>query len=176
MRLPRRSRGQLIAGGRRRRTGRSLNAPLAGFIFVIEELQRELSPLTYGTALIAAVVADIVTRTFTGQLPSFHITGYPMPRLSALPLFAVLGLLAGLLGVSFNRSLLWTLRRFHGWKRMPRWARPALVAGLPGYWPGGCPRRSGAAMRLPRRSCGGKYAAVSVMGFLLRTLPRQIPC
>ncbi len=82
----------------------AFNAPLAGFIFVIEELQRELSPLTYGTALIAAVIADIVTRTFTGQLPSFHITGYPMPPLSALPLFAVLGVLAGLMGVAFNQQ------------------------------------------------------------------------
>ena len=82
MGLPRRSRIQLIAAGAGAGLAAAFNAPLAGFIFVIEELQRELSPLTYGTALIAAVIADIVTRTLTGQLPSFHITGYPMPPLS----------------------------------------------------------------------------------------------
>ena len=167
MHLPRRSRIQLIAAGAGAGLAAAFNAPLAGFIFVIEELQRELSPLTYGTALIAAVVADIVTRSLTGQLPSFHISGYPMPSLSALPLFAVVGVLAGLLGVAFNQSLLWTLRRFHSWTRMPRWARRAAVgvlAGLLAWW---LPQAVGGGHGTAEALLGGKYAAVGFIGFLL---------
>ena len=167
MHLPRRSRTQLVAAGAGAGLAAAFNAPLAGFIFVIEELQRELSPLTYGTALIAAVVADIVTRTFTGQLPSFHITGYSMPRLSALPLFAVLGVLAGLLGVIFNRSLLWTLRQFHGWTWMPRWAYPALVALLAGLLAWWLPQAVGGGHGTAEAILRGQYAAVSFFGFLL---------
>ncbi len=167
MHLPRRSRGQLIAAGAGAGLAAAFNAPLAGFIFVIEELQRELSPLTYGTALIAAVVADIVTRTLTGQFPSFHITGYPMPSLAALPLFAVLGVLAGLMGVAFNRSLLWTLRQFHGWTKMPRWARPALVAVLAGLLAWWLPQAVGGGHGTAEALLRGEYAAVGFLGFLL---------
>ena len=166
MRLPRRSRGQLIAAGAGAGLAAAFNAPLAGFIFVIEELQRELSPLTYGTALIAAVVADIVTRSLTGQLPNFHITGYPMPPLSALPLFAALGVLAGLMGGAFNRSLLWTLRRFHSWKRMPRWARPALVAVLAGLLAWWLPQAVGGGHQTAEALLRGEYAAIGFLGFL----------
>jgi len=167
MHLPRRSRGQLIAAGAGAGLAAAFNAPLAGFIFVIEELQRELSPLTYGTALIAAVVADIVTRMLTGQLPSFHVTGYPMPPLSALPLFALLGVAAGLLGVAFNQSLLWTLRWFHRWKRIPRWARPALVAVLAGLLAWWLPQAVGGGHGLAEALLRGEYAAAGLLGFLL---------
>ena len=135
--VPKRSRSQLIAAGAGAGLAAAFNAPLAGFIFAIEELQREMSPVTYGTALIATVVGAIITRTFTGQLPSFHVTGYPTPPLAALPLFAVLGLLCGVIGVAFNRGLLRSLRFFHGWKKLPAWARPALVGvviGLVAWW------------------------------------------
>ena len=167
MRLPRRSRGQLIAAGAGAGLAAAFNAPLAGFIFVIEELQRELSPLTYGTALIAAVVADIVTRSLTGQFPSFHISGYPMPPLTAVPLFAVLGVLAGLMGVAFNRSLLWTLRRFQSWKRIPRWVRPMLVAGLAGLLAWWLPQAVGGGHGTAESLLRGEYAAVGFLGFLL---------
>lgn len=137
LKVPRKSRPQLIAAGAGAGLAAAFNAPLAGFIFVLEELQRDMSPVTYGTALVAAVVADIVTRTFTGQLPSFHISGYPTPPLAALPLFVVLGLLCGLMGYVFNKGLLRTLRFSRNLTRMPAWCRPALVGlviGLVAWW------------------------------------------
>jgi hypothetical protein len=36
------------------RAAAAFNSPLAWFLFVIEELRRELSPITYGAAFIAA--------------------------------------------------------------------------------------------------------------------------
>lgn len=137
LKVPKRSRSQLVAAGAGAGLAAAFNAPLAGFIFTIEELQREMSPLTYGTALIAAVVGDIVTRTCTGQLPSFHISGYPTPPLTALPMFAVLGVLCGVMGVLFNRGLLRSLRTFHSCTRWPAWTRPAmvgLIVGLLAWW------------------------------------------
>jgi CIC family chloride channel protein len=167
LRLPRRTRGQLIAAGAGAGLAAAFNAPLAGFIFTIEELRRELSPLTYGPALIAAVVADVVTRTFTGQVPSFYVTGYPMPPLSALPLFAVVGGLAGLVGVVFNHSLLWTLRRFHSWTGIPVWLRAGLVgvvAGLVGWW---LPQAIGGGHSTAEAVLRGQYAAVGCVAFLV---------
>lgn len=137
LKVPRRSRSQLIAAGAGAGLAAAFNAPLAGFIFVIEELQREMSPVTYGTALIAAVVGDIVTRTFTGQLPSFHITGYPTPPLNAIPMFAVLGIVCGLMGILFNKGLMASLKTAHKIKNAPAWKRAAVVGaiiGLAAWW------------------------------------------
>lgn len=137
LKVPRRSRAQLIACGAGAGLASAFNAPLAGFIFVIEELQRELSPWTYGAALVATVSADIVTRSFTGQIPSFHIHGFPTPPVAALPLFAALGIAAGYVGVGFNRSLLATQKWFHRPRRTPMWVWPGVVgviAGAVAWW------------------------------------------
>ena len=103
--VPKRSYKTLISCGAGAGLSAAFNAPLAGFLFVIEELQRELTPITYGAALIASVAADAMTRVLLGQHSAFHITGYPTPPMSALPLLALLGIIVGFLGVGFNRSL-----------------------------------------------------------------------
>src|SRR5262249_7414931 len=112
LRVPPRSRQTLIAAGAGARLAAAFHGPLAGLGFVLEELQRDFSPHIFGTALVAAVTADVVTRTVSGQTPSFHVTGYPVPPLPALPIFALLGLIAGLAGVLYNRSLLGSLNLF----------------------------------------------------------------
>ena len=84
----------------------AFNAPLSGLIFVLEEVRRDFQPIVFGAAFVAAVVADIVARVGSGQFPIFAVPSYPVPPLAALPIFALLGIAAGLLGVVFNRSLL----------------------------------------------------------------------
>lgn len=103
---PRRSYSTLIAAGAGAGLAAAFNAPLAGFIFVMEELKREMSPLTYGAALISSVTAVAVARMQLGQGASFHL-GNPEPvPLRALPLVAALGILAAFAGVLFNRTTL----------------------------------------------------------------------
>lgn len=104
--LPRRSHSQLVAAGAGAGLAAAFNAPLAGFIFVIEELRRELSPLTSSLALIAAITADVVSRGLLGQQPSFLTRGAPTPPLSALPLFLLIGVLAAFIALAFNKSLI----------------------------------------------------------------------
>jgi CIC family chloride channel protein len=126
-----RERQTLIAAGAGAGLAAAFNAPLAGLAFVLEEVQRDFSPMVFGASFIAAVTADVVTRSLTDQLPVFHIATYPVPPLLALPAFLVLGLLTGALGVAFNRGLLGTLEFFAGlgsWlSRMGAW--PARLAG-----------------------------------------------
>ncbi len=130
----------------------AFNAPLAGFIFVIEELQRELSPLTFGSAFISCVTAVAISRIFTGQLPSFHIRGYPMPSLTALPLFALVGLVAGYAGIGFNKLLIAAIDRskkivIATWKKT---ATMGVLAGIIAWW-------------LPEATGGGHHAAESIL-------------
>jgi CIC family chloride channel protein len=110
----------LTAAGAGAGLAAAFNAPLSGLVFVLEEVRRDFRPAVFAATFIAAAVADVVARLASGQLPVFTVPNYAMPSLAALPAFALLGMLAGVLGVVFNRSLLGFLNllaRFVG-----RWA------------------------------------------------------
>src|SRR5919201_6267555 len=77
----------LIAAGSGAGLAAAFNAPLAGLTFVLEELQGHFAPTVFGATFVAAVTADVVTRSLTDQLPVFHIATYPVPPLLALPAF-----------------------------------------------------------------------------------------
>jgi chloride channel protein, CIC family len=128
-----RERLTLIAAGAGAGLAAAFNAPLAGLVFVLEELQRDFRRGVFAAALIAAAVADVVARSVSGQLPVFAVPSYPVPPLTALPLFVLLGVVAGVLGVFFNRSLIVTLDWFGrqpSAMRLPLAAMVGAAAGL----------------------------------------------
>ncbi|MFT3788896.1 MAG: ClC family H(+)/Cl(-) exchange transporter [Tepidisphaeraceae bacterium] len=122
---------QLLSCGAGAGLAAAFNAPLAGLVFVIEELHREFSSLTLGGAIVSAVVATAVSEALLGQAPSFAIHGYPQLPVNALPLVLVLGMIGGVVGVVFNQAILRTqslgfaLERF-----VPRWLHPGLAAAI----------------------------------------------
>jgi CIC family chloride channel protein len=130
----------LIGAGAGAGLAAAFNAPLAGMIFVLEELQGNFTPVVFVAAFMAAVVADVVCRVLTGETPVFALHGMPSPSLNALPLALVLGLVAGLGGVAFNRSLLASMDLFDRLRRWPAFAvgaLPGLVVGLAAWiYPG----------------------------------------
>ncbi len=99
----------LIAAGSGAGLAAAFNAPLAGVVFVLEEIQRGFTPNVFGAALIASVIADVVTRFANGQQPVYDIPFYAAPALSTLFLYPVLGALAGLISIAFTQGLLLTL-------------------------------------------------------------------
>ncbi len=124
-----RERLTLIAAGAGAGLAAAFNAPLSGFIFVLEELQRDFRRGIFGAALIAAAVADILARSVSGQLPVFAIPDYPAPPLTTLPIFILVGLATGFLGVFFNQTLVLTLELFD---RLTPSRRLWAVAGVGG--------------------------------------------
>ena len=120
-----RERLTLISAGAGAGLAAAFNAPLSGLIFVLEEVRRDFQPIVFGAVFIAAAVADIVTRIGAGQFPYFSVPSYPMPPLTSLPIFALLGLTAGVFGVLFNRSLLTAINLY---ARLPvRFVLPAAA-------------------------------------------------
>ena len=106
LKVTERERLVLISAGGGAGLAAAFNAPLSGLIFVLEELRRDFQPIVFGAAFIAAVIADIITRIGSSQFPVFSVPSYPVPPLTSLPIFAVLGIVAGFLGVLFNKTLL----------------------------------------------------------------------
>jgi len=132
-----RERLTLISAGAGAGLAAAFNAPLSGLIFVLEEVRRDFQPIVFGAVFIAAAIADIVTRIGAGQFPYFTVPSYPMPPLTSLPIFAVLGVIAGLFGVLFNRGLLTSIGLY---ARLPnRYVTPAAaitggIIGLVGWF------------------------------------------
>ncbi|HXA13514.1 MAG TPA: H(+)/Cl(-) exchange transporter ClcA [Opitutaceae bacterium] len=130
----------LISAGAGAGLAAAFNAPLAGMIFVLEELQGSFTPVVFVAAFLASVVADVVCRVLTGETPVFSLHELPAPTLRALPVALILGVACGLGGVLFNRCLLRSLDLFDRLKKWPPFAVGAM-AGIGGglaswFYPG----------------------------------------
>lgn len=133
-RASRSERRHLIACGAGAGLAAAFNAPLAGVIFVIEEMKKDLAPATYVTALIASFTADFIARTFMGHDPSFQVENMPTPPLTAIPVYIVIGIACGLMGLMFNRTILGILKQLHAKKMSPTPCFGALVGLLVGVF------------------------------------------
>lgn len=164
-----RERLTLIAAGAGAGLAAAFNAPLSGLIFVLEEVQRDFHPAVFGTAFLAAAVADVIARLGADPFPVFSIPKYPTPPLNTLPAFAILGIVAGALGVLFNRSLVASLN-FYG-----RVKNRLLAAGITGALIGligwFAPTAIGNGHPLAELTLGGQIALFAIPGwFLIRFL------
>jgi chloride channel protein, CIC family len=108
-------RRQLLAAGAAAGLAAGFNAPIAGVLFVIEELLQDVSGLTLGTAIMASFVGAMVSRQLGGQDFTFSPSSMSIdPYFNAIeiPFFILLGVLAALLGVLFIRGILLSLRLY----------------------------------------------------------------
>jgi len=150
---------QLLSAGAGAGLAAAFNAPLAGLLFVIEELHRELSSRTATGALVAAVCATVITHWLAGDTPSFEIHGLGAMSLESLPMAAGIGVIAGLGGVAFNWALLTTQEAAISQRVLPRWLLPGLVAmlaGLAAWW---MPGAIGAGHAVAEKVLGGTLGA-----------------
>lgn len=82
----------------------AFNAPLAGSIFVLEELLRRFDTRVTVATLGASAGAITVSRWILGDAPDLTIGPLPYAAFGHLPLFLVLGVIAGILGAAYNRA------------------------------------------------------------------------
>lgn len=122
---------QLIAAGAAAGLAASFDAPIAGVMFVLEELLQDFSHLTLGTAILASFIGGVTSRVLAG--PNLHLGVNPLnyhTNFSPLeiPSFLVLGLLAGVLSTVFNHGILHSIR----WCRRTLRMSPMWRIGLAG--------------------------------------------
>ena len=164
-----RERLTLIAAGAGAGLAASFNAPLAGLVFVLEEMQRDFRPTVFNAALIASVTADVVSRSFLGQMPIFAIPAYAAPDLGVLPAFVVLGLVAGVLGVGFNRGLLFAVDQSKRLSARGRLVMAGIVGGLAGLLAWVAPLSLGGGHGLAESALSGKMLLTAIpIWFLAR--------
>ncbi|MFM5898029.1 MAG: chloride channel protein [Dolichospermum sp.] len=112
-------RRQMIAAGAGAGLAAAFNAPLAGVLFIIEELLQDLSGLTLGTAIIASFIGGVISRWLGGgslQLDLKLIEYSSTFSLLEIPTLLILGICIGLLAALFSKGLIFSIliyRRLH---------------------------------------------------------------
>ncbi|MDZ8241160.1 MAG: chloride channel protein [Nostoc sp. ChiQUE01a] len=106
-------RRQMIAAGAGAGLAAAFNAPIAGVLFIVEELLHDLSGLTLGTAIIASFIGGVISRLLGGGSLDLNLqlvqssSQFSIPE---IPFFLVLGILSGLLGALFNRGIIFSIK------------------------------------------------------------------
>lgn len=107
-------RRQMIAAGAAAGLAAGFDTPIAGVLFVIEELMRDASGLTLETAIVASLTGSVVSRLLGSadlNFPPNLLDGYQSSfSATEIPFYFVLGVFAGILGGLFNRGMLLSLR------------------------------------------------------------------
>lgn len=119
---------KLVAAGAGSAIGATFNAPIAGTVFVLEELTNKFSANLLFPVLVATVTAASVARHFLGNNPSFTIP-YITHNLSLEGIFVciILGIIAGFLGVAFAKIIYKNNDFFENINKLPNWLKPAIA-------------------------------------------------
>jgi CIC family chloride channel protein len=118
----------LIAAGGGAGLATAFNAPIAGAVFVLDEIFRRFEVRSAIATIGASAGAIAVARWLLGQEPDFKVPPIPYQSLHNIPLYLVVGVLAGFLGIAYNRA---TLGALSVADRLGRWP-VELRAGLIG--------------------------------------------
>jgi CIC family chloride channel protein len=167
LKVSKRERLTLTAAGAGAGLAAAFNAPLSGLIFVLEEVRRDFQPIVFGATFVAAVIADIIARIGSGQFPVFSVPNYPVPPLGALPFFALLGILTGLLGVLFNRSLMSSIKIFSQIPERFTILLTAVVGGIIGIIGWFSPLMIGSGHTLAETTLEGRLALSAIPTFFI---------
>jgi CIC family chloride channel protein len=159
----------LFAAGAGAGLATAFNAPIAGAVFVLEELVRRFEARMAITALGASATAMVVARLFLGDVPEFSVErlAYTGPRSGLL--FLLLGAVAGLVAAAYNRALLMGIATAGRLERWPVELRAGVVGGAVGLLAWFAPEWVGGGEELTQRTLT-RHASLGVVTvvFLLR--------
>jgi CIC family chloride channel protein len=131
----------LITAGAAAGLSAAFNTPLAAILFAIEEMRAQFKYGTYSVQAVslAVFIAAVVVRLYTGQVPTINMSHFAAPPLTSLPLFFILGLVFGTLGILFNRSLIIGLDLLSNTRSYINTLLTLLIGAVIGYlgslWP-----------------------------------------
>ncbi|HEY9809590.1 MAG TPA: chloride channel protein [Halomicronema sp.] len=127
-------RRQLIACGAAAGLAAGFNAPIAGVLFVVEELLQDISGFTLGPAIIASFIGAVVSQLLGGQSLNLNLnlktTSFSVEE---IPFYILLGIFSGLLGSLFTSGIVYAVKfnRRHLKMGLPlRIALAGLICGL----------------------------------------------
>jgi chloride channel protein, CIC family len=176
----------LLAAGAGAGLAVAFNAPIAGAVFVLEELVRRFDTRIAIAALGTSAAAILVSRLLLGDAPDFQVaisaaasaaTG-PLPYAVAAtwPLYFIIGGAAGLAALAYNRALLGAISLAERLRRWPVEVQGGLIGAavatlawfVPDLVGGGDAITQHLLSRAYEGSGAGAALALLPLGFLCR--------
>jgi chloride channel protein, CIC family len=114
----------------------AFNTPLAGVLFALEEVMGDLHAPVLGSVVLASATSWVVLRLLLGNNPLFNVPQYRLVHPLEFGVYAVLGIMGGLVSAIFTKLLLGIRKRFLRFPRETVWFQPAiggLLVGLMGW-------------------------------------------
>jgi len=128
---------ELIPVGAAAGIAAAFNTPLAAVLFSLEEVMGDLHAPVLGSVVLASATSWAMLRLLLGNNPLFQVPAYQLVHPIEFGIYAVLGLLGGLVSVAFTKLLLGLRERFLGMSVRTQWFQPVaggLLTGLLGWF------------------------------------------
>lgn len=117
----------------------AFNTPLAAVLFSLEEIMGDLHAPVLGSVVLASATSWAVLRLLLGNDPLFKVPQYQLVHPQELAIYAVLGVLGGIISAAFTRLLLRMRERFLRLPRKTVWLQPVaggiVVGGIGWFLP-----------------------------------------
>jgi CIC family chloride channel protein len=153
----------LVACGAAGGIAATFNAPIAGVFFALELILRDFAARSFAAVMLSSIAASVVGRSLLGNYPFLQLPTFTVSNPAEMLLFALLGLVAGGVGVLFSK-VLYAVEDVCDWLwRGPEWLRPAVGGLLLGALLLVLPQMYGVGYPVLENSVLGHYA----FGFLL---------
>lgn len=122
----------------------AFNAPLAGVMFVLEEIHKTFDSSILCMGIVATVTADFTSKVFFGQSTTFNYDTANIP-LRQYWILIIIGVLFGVSGVLYNVIMLKAQDIYKAFKRVPNYIKLPLVFVVSGV----------VGLYIPQILCGG---------------------
>ncbi|EAT16236.1 chloride channel protein [Desulfuromonas acetoxidans] len=109
----------------------TFNAPMAGMLFAAEIILVDFQINYLSQIAVSAVTATVVSHRFLGSFPTFDVPAFQLLSYWEIPLYLILGVLAGFLAIVFIQ-LINRVEDSCNLMKLPLWSRPALGGVLVG--------------------------------------------
>jgi CIC family chloride channel protein len=157
----------LVACGAAGGIAATFNAPLAGVFFAMELILRRWEAQSFGMVVLTSVTSSVIGRAILGNSPFLRLPAFQVEHVVQYPLFALLGVIAGLIGVAFSR-ILYAIEDACDWAwRGPEWLRPAVGGLLLGGLLLLLPEMYGVGYPVLGRAVSGGYAIAFLLALLV---------
>lgn len=113
----------------------AFNTPIAAVLFSLEEIVGDLHAPVLGSVVLASATAWMVLRLLLGNDPIFHVPQYELVSPFELVVYALLGILAGVISSIAIRWQLWIREQFRRFPAKTLWVQPfagGVLVGLVG--------------------------------------------
>jgi len=144
----------------------AFNTPLAAVLFALEEVVGDLHAPVLGSVVLASATSWAMLRLLLGNDPLFKVPQYQLVHPLEFGVYAILGVLGGLVSVAFTKLLLGLRARFLRFPRKTVWFQPVaggVCVGIMGWF---VPQILGVGYKHVGEALNGGMA-LKLMGLLL---------